>query len=187
MRNGEGRRHDREDRGSAILSTLPLLDPHAIELPFERQRRVAVAARVAGVADNADLWLVNVHLENRTGPRRGWLESPSARARQVRALVRRFLPDGPAVLGGDLNTWAHNEPTLDLLKDVFDTPVGSDTRDTLPGVGRIDYLLARLPADWMMTTRRLDSRYGSDHYPVLGIVTLPARAPVLQTDAAEGQ
>ncbi len=91
--------------------------------------------------------------------------------------MRKFLPDGPAVLGGDLNTWAETEPTLDLLTDVFDTPVGSDTRDTLPGVGRIDYLLARLPSDWTMTTRRLDSRYGSDHYPVLGIVTVPAPAP----------
>lgn len=181
MRNGEGRRHAREDRGSAILSTIPLRDPHAIELPFERQRRVAVAARLAGVAEAADLWLVNVHLENRTGPRRAWLDAPAARARQARALVRKFLPDGPAVLGGDLNTWAQNEPTLDLLKDVFDSPVGSDDRQTLPGVGRIDYLLARLPSGWTMTTRRLDSQYGSDHYPVLGIVTPPAPegAPLL--------
>ncbi|MBK5298905.1 MAG: hypothetical protein JJE40_17260 [Vicinamibacteria bacterium] len=173
MRNGRGRDERREDRGSAILSTLPLDDLHAIELPLERQRRVAVAARISDVSEDDDLWLVNVHLENRTGVRRLWLESPAARVRQARALVKKFLPDGPAVLGGDLNTWASNEPTMEFLKDVFDTPVGEDPRATLPGVGRIDYLLARLPSGWTMTSRRLDSRYGSDHYPVLGILTLP--------------
>lgn len=173
MRNGPGDADHREDRGSAILSTMTLADPHAIELPFERQRRVAVAARIANVTRDDDLWVVNVHLENRTGGRRFWLEAPSARARQARALVKKFLPDGPAILGGDLNTWASNEPTIELLKDVFETPVGDDTRATLPGVGRIDYLLARLPSGWTMTSRRLDSRYGSDHFPVLGILTLP--------------
>lgn len=173
MRNGRGGGDDREDRGCAILSTLALNDPHAIELPFERQRRVALAARIADVAGDDDLWVVNVHLENRTGPRRVWLEAPLARERQARALVKKFLPDGPAVLGGDLNTWASIEPTIELLKDIFDTPVGDDRRTTLPGVGRIDYLLARLPSGWAMTSRRLDSRYGSDHYPVLGVLTLP--------------
>ncbi len=173
MRNGPGDASHREDRGSAILSTMPLSDPHAIELPFERQRRVAVAARIANVTRDDDLWVVNVHLENRTGSRRFWLEAPAARARQARALVKKFLPDGPAILGGDLNTWASNEPTIELLKDVFDTPVGDDPRTTLPGVGRIDFLLARLPSGWTMTSRRLESQYGSDHYPVLGILTLP--------------
>ena len=180
MRNGLGRGDDREDRGCAILSTLPLNDLHAIELPFERQRRVALAARIDDVAGEDDLWLVDVHLENRTGARRAWLESPAARARQARALLKKFLPDGPAVLGGDLNTWASNEPTIELLKDVFDTPVGEDPRETLPRVGRIDYLLARLPSDWAMTSRRLDNRYGSDHYPVLGVLTLPETSSASQ-------
>ncbi len=135
MRNGAGDANQREDRGSAILSTMTLADPHAIELPFERQRRVAVAARIADVTSDDDLWVLSVHLENRTGSRHFWLEAPSARARQARALVKKFLPDGPAILGGDLNTWASSEPTIELLKDVFDTPVGEDTRETLPGSG----------------------------------------------------
>ena len=134
MRNGPGDANQREDRGSAILSTMTLADPHAIELPFERQRRVAVAARIADVTPDDDLWVVNVHLENRTGSRHFWLEAPSARARQARALVKKFLPDGPAILGGDLNTWASNEPTIELLKDVFDTPV-ERSRDTLRASG----------------------------------------------------
>ena len=152
---------------------MALSDPHAIELPFERQRRVAVSARIVDAAEDDDLWLVNVHLENRTSAVRFFLEAPAARARQARAVVKEFLPDGPAILGGDLNTWASTEPALELLKDVFDTPIGEDPRDTLPGVGRIDYLLARLPPGWTMASRRLDSRYGSDHFPVLGVLTLP--------------
>src|SRR5438445_3095684 len=47
MRNGsESAPGLAEDRGNAILSTLPLSDVRAIELPFEHQRRVAVAASV---------------------------------------------------------------------------------------------------------------------------------------------
>ena len=37
-----------EDRGNAILSTVPLENLVAIELPFERQRRVAVGATLRG-------------------------------------------------------------------------------------------------------------------------------------------
>ena len=40
MRNGPPSASD-EDRGNAILSNLPLTELMAIELPFERQRRVA--------------------------------------------------------------------------------------------------------------------------------------------------
>ena len=39
------------DRGNAILSTLPPLTPAALELPFVRQRRVAVLARLGGLDD----------------------------------------------------------------------------------------------------------------------------------------
>ena len=42
MRNGPATAlSEREDRGNAILSTEPLLDVRAIELPFGKQRRVA--------------------------------------------------------------------------------------------------------------------------------------------------
>ncbi|HWF85049.1 MAG TPA: hypothetical protein VG222_09390, partial [Vicinamibacterales bacterium] len=41
-------RLDVEDRGNAIVSAWPIADPVAIELPFEGQRRVAVAATVSG-------------------------------------------------------------------------------------------------------------------------------------------
>src|SRR5215207_2207069 len=43
MRNGP---ELQEDRGNAIVSTEPLIDPFAFELPFERQRRVAIGAAI---------------------------------------------------------------------------------------------------------------------------------------------
>ena len=43
-----------EDRGTAILSTLPLANLQVIELPFERQRRVALAATVGGETSSRD-------------------------------------------------------------------------------------------------------------------------------------
>ncbi len=46
MRNGGPLETD-EDRGNAILSTEPLSDVAAVELPFERQRRVAIDATVS--------------------------------------------------------------------------------------------------------------------------------------------
>ena len=53
MRNGESAGGG-EDRGNAIVSTLPLADPTVIELPLERQRRVVVAASIAcGIAARA--------------------------------------------------------------------------------------------------------------------------------------
>lgn len=42
-----------------------------------------------------------------------------------------------------------------------------DTRRTHM-IGRIDYLFFRLSDGWVAATRRLDERFGSDHYPVLG-------------------
>jgi endonuclease/exonuclease/phosphatase (EEP) superfamily protein YafD len=35
-------------------------------------------------------------------------------------------------------------------------------------MGRLDYLFFRLSDGWHGSTIRLDDRFGSDHYPVLG-------------------
>ena len=82
MRNGNAAGDPNGDRGNAILSTLPLSDPMAIELPFERQRRVALFAHVAVSAveslpvgvihlDATDaakhLWVFNAELARHTG------------------------------------------------------------------------------------------------------------------------
>ena len=35
-------------------------------------------------------------------------------------------------------------------------------------MGRLDYLFFRLADGWTASTQRLDERFGSDHYPVIG-------------------
>ncbi|HTV03559.1 MAG TPA: endonuclease/exonuclease/phosphatase family protein [Luteitalea sp.] len=181
MRNGEPpvEATAADDRGAAILSSIPLTAPHAIELPVERQRRVAITARLAHRTSAGLPWsldVVSVHLENRPGPGRGWFRAAAARTRQVEALLSALasaktagtgvVDDVPVVMGGDLNTWrGSREGALRLLRRAFPRG-GSDVRPTFRRF-RLDYLLGRLPDSVSITQRRLDDAYGSDHYPVV--------------------
>jgi endonuclease/exonuclease/phosphatase family metal-dependent hydrolase len=90
MRNGVGTRGSREDRGNAVLSSLPLQDPLAIELPIERQRRVIAGVTVQAESTSGDSWelkLFSVHLDNRSRASRPTAMFGVARLRQARALV----------------------------------------------------------------------------------------------------
>ena len=90
MRNGE---KTREDRGNAILSTLPLSDPVILELPHERQRRVAAGVRVEGVDADGEpfsLRFLSVHLENRSRFRAFRRSFGRGRARQARWLASQL-------------------------------------------------------------------------------------------------
>jgi endonuclease/exonuclease/phosphatase family metal-dependent hydrolase len=73
MRNGDSPADPPADRGSAILSTLPLQEPVAIELPGERQRRVAIVASVADIDSRAPLSVGVIHLDAFGSPRRLWV------------------------------------------------------------------------------------------------------------------
>jgi endonuclease/exonuclease/phosphatase family metal-dependent hydrolase len=178
MRNGRGDvPAEREDRGLAILSSTPLDNLHAIELPLERQRRVALTARLRAYSsadDVVDVRVVGVHFENRSGARRLWLGAPHARRRQAEALVESLGAVGPTVIEGDLNTWANREPALEVLGRDFE-PCTQDDRPTFPGGLRLDHILSRLPVDWAMSCRRLDDNYGSDHYPLVAIVRMDGK------------
>jgi endonuclease/exonuclease/phosphatase family metal-dependent hydrolase len=165
----------REDRGNAIVSTLPLTDVTAVELPLERQRRVAIEATVtlrpargAAVA----LRLVTVHLTNMV-MHHLWVFSEPGRDRQARALARVLPHDGPLVIGGDFNTWfgVRDAAYRDLARGMRRADV-NDPRPTF-GPMRLDHLLFRLPQGWRTTVRRASSRYGSDHYPLVAIVDGP--------------
>lgn len=174
---------DAADRGTAILSSLPLGRPTAIELPVERQRRVALAATVrAPLAGGRTLSarLVNVHLENRSGARRLWVRSGAARTHQTEALLAALAIDPGAsgalapddtsatLLGGDFNTWLGPfEGTLRLLRAAHPAWTQEDARPTARPHLRLDHLFARLPPGVRVTHRRLDDRYGSDHHPVV--------------------
>jgi endonuclease/exonuclease/phosphatase family metal-dependent hydrolase len=172
MRNGRSNAPDaREDRGLAIMSSLPLSDLQAMELPFERQRRPAAAATIRLVTNSGDslsVRLINLHLESRGAGRRLWLGSPSVRARQVDALMTSLRPAAATLLEGDLNTWANREPVLERLRREF-TPC-TDGQPTFRGGLHLDTFFAQLPARWTLTCRRLDQKYGSDHYPIVAVV-----------------
>ena len=181
MRNGRAALDGRgEDRGSAVLSSLPIDAIQVVELPVERQRRVAVGGRVAGVAPGGRPWglrVVSVHLENRPGPGRGWIRAAAARTRQVQALLlalastdaatREGDDNRPLLLGGDLNTWrGGGENALRLLRRALPADGPDDERPTF-GRWRLDYLFGRLPGGITISRRRLDDAYGSDHHPVV--------------------
>jgi endonuclease/exonuclease/phosphatase (EEP) superfamily protein YafD len=113
------------------------------------------------------LGLANVHLENRAGRRRWWVRSGAARTRQARALVGALPVSGPLVLGGDLNTWLGAEAAL----RVIGSSLGDRTLGTRPaGEPRLDFLFARLPEGWRLTTSTARDPYGSDHRPVVGLI-----------------
>lgn len=173
-----------EDRGNAIVANVPLASPHAIELPFERQRRVAVAAAVAVGAGTVSL--CSVHLDNRAPWTRMWRSLGGSRRRQTAGLLtafgaaaakdRRGRADAH-VLGGDLNTWFRGraEGAYRMARKRFPHPEDPDGRPTHHwelggGLRHSDHLLFRLPPGWRGGFRRLDDTFGSDHHPLVGTV-----------------
>ena len=184
MRNGEGRARDEhgaaEDRGNAIVSTLPLEDPRIIELPLERQRRVAVAATVAGESRSRwQLEIVDVHLDTSLallhgGPFAARRRQASALLDAVRAFGRPSNENRTTVVGGDFNTWnGRHESAVRLLTDAFpDTPF-TDHAPTWRGPlglhATLDHIFVG-GASSRVTVKRLPMRFGSDHYPLLAVL-----------------
>ena len=198
MRNG-GTTAEPEDRGTAILSTLPLANLQAIELPFERQRRVALAATVSGERSSGTPWQLRVaavQMDTSLALTRG---GPiAARRRQAEALLealglessfesgteltRSGFPPAtaaeirsmPTVVGGDFNTWlGYKEPALEILRRAFpETPPAGNAstwRGPLGAHAALDHVFVRGRLE-SVKTKRLASRFGSDHYPLLTVV-----------------
>jgi endonuclease/exonuclease/phosphatase family metal-dependent hydrolase len=178
MRNGAPLLSD-EDRGNAILSDLPLSGFSAVELPFERQRRVAVSATVTGADAEQRPWhlrLMSVHLDNMVGAKRLWIAGGEyGRARQARGLLSSIpVDESPVVVAGDFNTWfGFSDQAYIETARVFPQTRVSDRRATFHGILRLDHLFYRLPEGWRASFRRADSRFGSDHYPLVATIQLP--------------
>lgn len=174
MRNGRERGPTgSEDRGNAILSTLPLAEVVAIELPLARHRRVAVAATVSGADATGRAWRMRVatlHLDTVGSWRRLYLFSSQHRARQATHVIDVLGDAAPLVLGADLNTWAEGpaEPAVTRLLRAFPDTPSPRWQPTFQGMWRLDYLFFRLPDPWQAHSRRLDGRFGSDHHPLTG-------------------
>jgi endonuclease/exonuclease/phosphatase family metal-dependent hydrolase len=176
MRNGSPLLSD-EDRGNAILSTLPLSNLTAFELPFERQRRVAVGATVNGSSRSGTPWqlrVVSAHLDNMAGPKRLWIGAEFGRVRQTRGLIDQLSNERPLVLGGDFNTWfGFTDEAFRETARAFPGTRVTDRRATFRGLLRLDHLFFRLPDGWNARFHRADERYGSDHYPLIATIDLP--------------
>jgi endonuclease/exonuclease/phosphatase family metal-dependent hydrolase len=174
MRNGLAP-DDPEDRGNAILSTIPLSEPAVIELPFERQRRVSAVASIAGRRSAGAPWrlrLANVHLDTALAIARG---GPlTARRRQAELLIATLSESHiPTVVAGDFNAWLGNrEPAIAALRQAFpDAPPASGPTWAGPlGIrATLDYVFAR--GEWRaIRVERLPHRFGSDHFPLLTVI-----------------
>jgi len=172
MRNGRGDSGDAEDRGNAILSTIPLADLSVVELPYERQRRVALEATVTGIDAGERRWQLRVgsaQLNAGSSGKRLWLLSSAVRDEQARWLAALVAADHlPRVLGADLNTWAggRNEPAYRVLRREFpQTPESAHA--SFMGAIVLDHLFFRMPADWSVSAAAVKDRFGSDHRPVV--------------------
>jgi endonuclease/exonuclease/phosphatase family metal-dependent hydrolase len=173
MRNGFEAGAESEDRGNAILSTLPLLAPGAMELPFVRQRRVAVLATLGGLEDGESLGVASVHLDHVVSASRLWLFGAArARGRQARAIATVLQPQRRFVVGGDFNTWlGADEPALREMTRLSNQPA-PPREGTYKSGAVLDYLFFRLPASASARYERADTTYGSDHYPLVGWISL---------------
>jgi endonuclease/exonuclease/phosphatase family metal-dependent hydrolase len=88
MRNGDGAGELAEDRGNAILSSLPLQSVEPVELPFSVQRRVALVATVADTRMQPLLRVAVTHFDTRAPLTKGWIfGGPRARNKQASALL----------------------------------------------------------------------------------------------------
>ena len=181
MRNGP----TQSDRGNAILSSLPLSDAQAFELPLVLQRRVAVTA--GATLGGAKLRLISAHLDPRGPPGHKWLGA-AGRAQQAQHLLES-VKDDTAVLGADLNLGrGRSERAWEILSEAgftFGVPASLPRwRHTYHALPRLvlDYLLVRNRLDAVAAAQvhRLDEHpndrgarvFGSDHHPLLARVDL---------------
>ncbi|HSJ26120.1 MAG TPA: endonuclease/exonuclease/phosphatase family protein [Longimicrobiales bacterium] len=183
MRNGD----DASDRGNAILCTASLQDAEAVLLPYVRQRRVAVAA---GLAGHPELSFVSAHLDTHGQPRsqRVPLRFGAGRAAQAEALASVLgQRRGSLILGADLNSvLGMSDPAVRALVASGMRParrIGS-WRHTLHAPLRLllDHVFYRCAARRVAGAEvvRLDEArddrspgvFGSDHHPLLARIEL---------------
>ena len=156
MRNGRGQ----EDRGNAILSTEPLGDLTAIELPLGKQRRVAVAATVLPRGNAmAAIRVASVHLDTN----RDRIEQGAALADRMLAQRADALA---IVIGGDLNALrGYKDRVFAAVADRIPAEeCGTGPTHTIVRA-RLDFIFSTLAVNRSCETLR--NSYGSDHRPLL--------------------
>jgi endonuclease/exonuclease/phosphatase family metal-dependent hydrolase len=175
----EVRRTSRGVSGNAIVSTRPLVMPSSIELPRQRQRRAALATTIE--IGGQRVLVVNAHFENRTTLLRT-LFSDTARGRQADALLNALPSAGPVVLGGDFNTWlGPREPAWQKLAARFPDTPGGPFEPTFRDRLVLDHLFFDVPDQWQVVRVVAKDAYGSDHRPVIGLISCPRCVPSAQS------
>jgi endonuclease/exonuclease/phosphatase family metal-dependent hydrolase len=168
MRNGAATSlTEREDRGNAILSTEPLLDARAIELPFGKQRRVAVTALIPARNGAQAIRVVSTHFDTN-----------GERAAQAAALSERLMSftDATIFVGGDLNSRGglKDQAVRALASRIPLASCGTGRTnrwplrlDVLFPIGRLDFMFASMDEGEMESCETLPDAYDSDHLPLL--------------------
>lgn len=194
MRNGHPRRgpgadggDPPEDRGNAILSTLPLSDLQIVELPVRKQRRIVAVATVEGKSSQGEPWrlrVASVHLDHVSTWRRFHRSFGADRADHVERLVAAFVDEPHMVVGGDFNSWVrgNEERAIRLMRSHFPGPADRPDVPTLDApfflLSRLlDHLFFRLADGWTGDYTVAAGWYGSDHRPLVGRIRAPASAP----------
>jgi endonuclease/exonuclease/phosphatase family metal-dependent hydrolase len=171
MRNGSDIGEHAQDRGNAILSSLPLKDLQSVELPFAVQRRVALIATVTDYLKQPKLRVAVTHFDTRAPLLYGWiLGGPRARNNQAKGFVsalEKFAADRmPIVVGGDLNTYLGSKAVIDIMSEVAThTNCGNQATHTW-GLA-LDHIFTNIPGTWQGQCARGSSAFGSDHYPLV--------------------
>lgn len=156
-----------EDKGNAILSSVPLEEPFAVELPFEAGRKVAVGA-IVRAPYGEPVQVVSLHLDVASTLYRTLLTGNGTRLRQVSGLTDVLDARAPlaTVVGGDFNTWSVHEGALSHMQSRFPAvPLdASGTRGGMPA----DHIFFRSPGDARVRVvpgsyRVLEDEHLSDH------------------------
>jgi endonuclease/exonuclease/phosphatase family metal-dependent hydrolase len=194
MRNGV----HRSDRGNAILSSVPIEEAAWITLPYVRQHRAVVAARIT--VASRKLWLASAHLDTRGrhrphesgsttatngGIRRGFGSGRAVQAHALGLELERVTGDAALVIGADLNSYlgVRDPAVTSLMQHGFRHArrIGR-WRHTFHGPIRLmlDHVMYRpAAAIESVDVARQDEAgdggtrvFGSDHHPLLATVTL---------------
>jgi endonuclease/exonuclease/phosphatase family metal-dependent hydrolase len=159
MRNGvDCTREPREDRGNAVLSTRPLSQVAIIELPFARQRRVAVAA-VVGNGDHA-VGVISTHFDTLVGHQR--MALAIAQAADLLGWRERLI------VAGDFNAALPLDSGVREMHKHFNE-VNCGGGGTHSSGRRLDRVFVGA-GDTTFACRTGNRRYGSDHNPLVAVL-----------------
>ena len=164
MRNGKDcGAEPREDRGNAILSTLPISDVTVIELPLAQERRVALAALI-----NGEVGVMSTHFDTLRG--HGRMAEAIVQASALLGWERGF------VIGGDFNSALPLDAGLRAMNSHFaEVDCGDGPTHTIGR--RLDHLFMA-SGDPPVPCRTGRRRHGSDHHPLIAVLPADAFPPV---------